>query len=59
VPLVCKQVHPVGKEAFPLPAARPTYSILSTDKYTNVTGKEPRSWKEALASFLNEVSDAL
>lgn len=58
-PLVCKHVHPVGKEAFPLPAPRPTYSILSTDKYTHVTGKEPRHWKEALASFLDEVSHAL
>lgn len=58
-PLLCKQVHPVGKEAFPLAAPRPTYSILSTDKYTSMTGKEPRSWKEALASFLDEVAHAL
>lgn len=58
-PLLCKQVHPVSKEAFPLPAPRPTYSILSTDKYARVTGKEPRGWKEALAAFLDEVPDAV
>ena len=33
-------------------APRPVFSILSTRKLTDVTGMEPRSWREALREYI-------
>ncbi len=52
IALACKQVAAVSKEAFPLAAPRPACSVLSTEKYTRITGKKPRDWQEALQEFI-------
>jgi dTDP-4-dehydrorhamnose reductase len=33
-------------------ARRPVYTVLSTVKYREVTGKSPRSWREAVADYI-------
>lgn len=45
------EVQPVTTETFPRPAHRPPYSVLSTDRYTEITGLAPSSWKEGLAEY--------
>lgn len=52
VPLACKKLIPVGKEAFSFAAKRPSYSVLSTEKMQRVLGIQPRPWQEALEAFL-------
>ena len=49
-------VKPVSTEEFPRPAARPAYSVLSTEHYERLTGEKPRSWREGLREYLAEVS---
>jgi dTDP-4-dehydrorhamnose reductase len=33
-------------------ARRPVYSVLSTAKYTNLTGVSPRTWREAVSDYI-------
>jgi dTDP-4-dehydrorhamnose reductase len=47
--LPCR-VNRIASSEWPSPVARPPYSVLSTAKFTRVTGKTPRSWKAALLS---------
>lgn len=46
------RVKPVSTEEFPRPAKRPTYSILSTERYERLTGVKPESWQEGLREYL-------
>ena len=45
-------VLPVTSDKFPRPAPRPTYSVMSLEKYTRATGAPPRPWQEALNNYL-------
>jgi dTDP-4-dehydrorhamnose reductase len=33
-------------------ARRPVYSVLSTAKYTKLTGTSPRTWREAVSDYI-------
>lgn len=46
-------VKPVPTEEFPRPAARPAYSVLSTERYELLTGVKPESWREGLHEYLH------
>ena len=46
------EVQPVTTDAFPRPAPRPAYSVLSTERYERVTGVTPESWREGLREYL-------
>jgi dTDP-4-dehydrorhamnose reductase len=45
-------VTPVSSDAFPRPAKRPAYSVLSTERYERITGLKPESWQEGLRDYL-------
>ena len=45
-------VTPVSSNAFPRPAKRPAYSVLSTERYERITGVKPESWEEGLREYL-------
>ncbi len=45
-------VHPCLAAEFPTAARRPARAVLSTEKYTNATGRTPRPWREALAHYI-------
>jgi dTDP-4-dehydrorhamnose reductase len=45
-------VNRVDSSAFPRPAIRPAYSVLSTERYERLTGVKPESWKEGLQEYL-------
>ena len=47
-------IEPVTSEEFPRPAPRPGYSVLSLARLVSLTGKEPRSWQNALGEYLAE-----
>jgi dTDP-4-dehydrorhamnose reductase len=46
-------VTPISSAQLNRPAARPAFSVLSTGKYTAVTGREMRSWEDALTEYLS------
>lgn len=46
-------VNPTTSDHFPRPAKRPAYSVLSTERYTRVTGVAPESWREGLAAYFD------
>ncbi|MFC4323378.1 dTDP-4-dehydrorhamnose reductase [Litchfieldia salsa] len=50
------KVNPLTTEQFPRPAARPKYSVLDKTKITEQNFTPLRDWKEALASYLKELS---
>ena len=51
------EVQAVTSGAFPRPAPRPAYSVLSLARYRDLTGHTPRPWPEALADFLARPPD--
>ena len=46
--------EPVSSDAFPRPAKRPAYSVLSTERYERITGVKPESWEEGLREYLQQ-----
>jgi dTDP-4-dehydrorhamnose reductase len=46
-------VTPISSAQLNRPAARPAFSVLSTGKYTAVSGREMRSWEDALTEYLS------
>lgn len=49
---VAAEVDPIPTEAFPTPARRPPYSVLSNAKLATVIGRTPPHWTEALDRYL-------
>jgi dTDP-4-dehydrorhamnose reductase len=47
------RIDAVTTAAFPRPAKRPAYSVLSTERYERVTGVKPASWREGLQEYLH------
>ncbi|SME91746.1 dTDP-4-dehydrorhamnose reductase [Desulfovibrio gilichinskyi] len=45
-------ITPVPTSSYPSKAERPSYSVLDTSKFTEVTGITPRSWVQALRDYL-------
>lgn len=50
-----KELIPVSAEEFPRPAKRPKYTVLKNFALENSGFSPLRSWKEALAEFLNQL----
>jgi dTDP-4-dehydrorhamnose reductase len=46
-------VVPVSSAEYPRPAARPAYSVLSTERYERLTGVTPESWRDGLREYLS------
>lgn len=52
IPLRCQRVIPVPSSTFPLPATRPSYSVLNTNKYFHLVNIKPRPWSIILNDYL-------
>lgn len=46
------EVAPISSADLSRPAPRPSYSVLSTERYASIAGRPPRPWEDALRSFL-------
>lgn len=54
VPLKARKVAPLKlADMKNFIARRPVYSVLSTAKFTELTGSAPRSWRDAVADYVN------
>ena len=47
------QVNPIPSSSYPVPAKRPTYSILQTEKISKLNGVEIPFWKDSLETCIN------
>lgn len=55
VPLKAREVGPLRMAALKaFVAKRPPYTVLSTEKLTRLTGREPRSWQQAVADHVQQ-----
>ncbi len=55
VPLKTTTVHPIQlAEMKNFVAARPIHTILSTARYTELTGATPRPWQQAVDAYIND-----
>jgi len=45
-------IEPVTTDAFPRPAHRPPYSVLSIDRYVELAGRQPKKWKDGLREYI-------
>ncbi len=50
-------VTPIQTHQYPLPAPRPAYSVLSTQRYQELTGAQPMMWEEAVDSVLKRLHE--
>ncbi|MEA1927305.1 MAG: dTDP-4-dehydrorhamnose reductase [Candidatus Auribacterota bacterium] len=46
------EIIPISAEELGRPAARPGFSVLSTERYEKITGKKMRPWQDAVKSYL-------
>jgi dTDP-4-dehydrorhamnose reductase len=49
------KVIPIKSDKLPRPAKRPTYSVLSVQKFISATGKTTQPWQLALQDYLNNI----
>ena len=59
LPTATERVLPITTAEYPLPAPRPAYSVLSTDRYQRVVGVQPRPWNDALMEYLKNLKSEL
>jgi dTDP-4-dehydrorhamnose reductase len=52
------QLRPISSEKLRRPARRPSFSVMSGDKFTQVTGYVMPLWEDALKRYLKEREDA-
>ena len=52
------EVVPVTTSEFPRPAPRPAYSVLSTERYEQLTGVRPQAWRDGLKEYVTLSSRA-
>ncbi len=46
-------VSPIGSHEFKMLATRPSFSVLSNQKYADAVGETPREWLDGLATYLS------
>ncbi|MDW7643571.1 MAG: dTDP-4-dehydrorhamnose reductase [Desulfuromonadales bacterium] len=51
--LKAKTIKPLRTEEFPVPAKRPSYSVLSKEKYKRTTGTKVPEWKRSLRKYFD------
>lgn len=51
-----RRVVAVVSAGFPRPAPRPAYSVLATDRFVRLTGREPEAWLDGLTEYLGVLS---
>lgn len=54
-PVRTREIRPVTTSEFPRPAARPSYSVLSTQRLEATIAHTPRPWRQALEACLDEL----
>jgi len=52
--LKVREIRPIRSEEYPRPAPRPAYSVLSKEKYRQVTGAEVPDWRQSLQAYFHE-----
>ena len=52
--LKVKKVFPIRTEEYPLPAARPAFSVFNKQKYIQATGNKIPKWQESLKGYFAE-----
>lgn len=55
--LVVHKINPIPTEDYPLPAARPKYSVLSKQKIKHLIQMEIPGWQESLARYIQQRSN--
>jgi dTDP-4-dehydrorhamnose reductase len=55
VALKCERIHPASSAQFPTLAARPLYSVLNTEKYSQCTAIKPRCWDEVVKEYVYDI----
>jgi len=45
-------LRPIPTTDYPLPARRPSYSVLDTTKFGSTTGRQLPSWQSGIAAYL-------
>ena len=56
---VAVPVHPVLTADRPTAARRPRWSALDCHRYTEITGREPPRWRDALRRFMDHELEAM
>jgi dTDP-4-dehydrorhamnose reductase len=51
-------LRPVPSAEYPMPAARPLWSVLSTEKIGRVFGIHPAPWRDAMKLCADEIKEA-
>lgn len=46
------KISPISTKDYPVPATRPSYSVLDKTTLISTIGREPQSWQESLKSYI-------